>query len=398
MAETEFERMIARAAMIIGAAALGGLAACDDFRNAPAAPPAPRPAAATTAPTRAAPAITAAAGDTTFAVITPPPPADPAGPPPTIAASLAPQGQAIETADVTPTRRRARAAAGAAQPLLVRAEVLLGRAHFSPGVIDGRDGTNLKRAVAAYRQAHDLPAGGVDGTLLQSLTAEDTAPVTQDYVVTAQDEKGPFLQTVPTSMPALARLDRVGYATPLEALAEKFHMSEALMKTLNPDADFAAVGTRLVVVQADGPPLAPVAKVEVDKTANQVRALDVAGRPIAVFPATVGSSERPAPSGDWAVKAVTSNPNYIYDPSRLTFGDRRHGKLTIAPGPNNPVGAVWIALTAETYGIHGSPDPNVIGKTASHGCVRLTNWDAVLLGKALARGTPVSFVGGTTKL
>ena len=112
-----------------------------------------------------------------------------------------------------------------------------------------------------------------------------------------------------------------------------------------------------------------------------------------MFPATVGSTERPAPSGKALVVAVAPNPSYTYDPSRLTFGPKHTGKLTIAPGPNNPVGATWIALNIQTYGIHGTPDPQLVGKTASHGCVRLTNWDAVALGKAVKKGTPVEFVG-----
>jgi lipoprotein-anchoring transpeptidase ErfK/SrfK len=124
---------------------------------------------------------------------------------------------------------------------------------------------------------------------------------------------------------------------------------------------------------------------------------DNAGTLVAIFPATVGSTERPAPSGRWAVKSVTFNPDYVYDPKVLTFGPKRKGKFKIAPGPNNPVGLVWIELTKPTYGIHGAPDPELVGKTASHGCVRLTNWDAIALGRAVKPGTPVIFVGATVK-
>ncbi|MEP6968702.1 MAG: L,D-transpeptidase, partial [Pseudomonadota bacterium] len=139
--------------------------------------------------------------------------------------------------------------------------------------------------------------------------------------------------------------------------------------------------------------LPQVARLEVDKSAAQLRAYDEAGKLVALFPATVGSTERPAPSGQWAVRAVAPDPTYTYDPKRLTFGDASKGKLTIPAGPNNPVGSTWIDLTAETYGIHGSPDPAKIGKTASHGCVRLTNWDAAALGRAVKKGTQVLFVG-----
>jgi lipoprotein-anchoring transpeptidase ErfK/SrfK len=114
---------------------------------------------------------------------------------------------------------------------------------------------------------------------------------------------------------------------------------------------------------------------------------------LAVYPATVGSTERPAPDGEWAVRTVAPNPTYTYDPSRLTFGKTEQGKLTIKPGPNNPVGSTWIDLTKDTYGIHGTPDPRQVGKTASHGCVRLTNWDARQLGAAVKKGAVVAFVG-----
>ena len=172
-------------------------------------------------------------------------------------------------------------------------------------------------------------------------------------------------------------------------------MDPALLKSLNPDADFSAAGTKIVVA-ALGPDKLPgtVTRIEVDKTRRQVRAFggDVL---LAVYPATVGSVERPAPDGEWAVRTVAANPTYTYDPSRLTFGKASNGKLTIPPGPNNPVGSTWIDLTMETYGIHGTPDPRLVGKTASHGCVRLTNWDVRQLSQAVKKGTVVDFVGET---
>ncbi len=384
--------MLRTAGWIGAAMMLAALAGCDDFQNAPPRQPAP---AAAPAPGAAAPPSGTATQTPAPTVITPPPPdavIAAAAAMPSAPASSTAAGQAIEAA-APGVGGRAHARAGVAQPLLVRVQVLLGRAHFSPGAIDGREGSNLKRAVDAWRAAHGLPDGGIDAALLNALTAQDGAPVTRDYEITADDVKGPFLGVVPTDLRALAKLDRVGYATPREALAEKFHMSETLLAALNPGADFGAAGTRLVVVQADAPPLPPVARLEVDKSAEQVRALDAAGKLLAAFPATVGSTERPAPAGEWAVKSVTRNPDYLYDPSRLTWGPRQAGKLTIPPGPNNPVGAVWIALTAETYGIHGAPDPTQVGKTASHGCVRLTNWDAVALSQAISKGAPVDFVG-----
>jgi lipoprotein-anchoring transpeptidase ErfK/SrfK len=171
-------------------------------------------------------------------------------------------------------------------------------------------------------------------------------------------------------------------------------MDERLLAALNPNADFASAGTRIIVVQPASAGLpAGIARLEVDKSANQVRAYGEGDRLIAAFPATVGSAERPAPTGDVTVRAVAPNPTYTYDPSRLTFGHRAGGRLTIPAGPNNPVGSTWIDLSRDTYGIHGTPDPADVGKTASHGCVRLTNWDAAALGHAVRPGMRVTFVG-----
>ena len=148
------------------------------------------------------------------------------------------------------------------------------------------------------------------------------------------------------------------------------------------------------LVAALGPDKLPagVTRIEVDKSKRQVRAYG--GEVLlAVYPATVGSTDRPAPEGEWAVRTTAPNPTYTYDPSRLTFGKASNGKLTIKAGPNNPVGGTWIDLTKDTFGIHGTPDPRQVGKTASHGCVRLTNWDAAELGSAIRKGTVVVFSG-----
>ncbi|HEX3431773.1 MAG TPA: L,D-transpeptidase [Rhizomicrobium sp.] len=320
-----------------------------------------------------------------------PPHASASSPP---VASKQPEGRAIEAvkfADALPPDAQRR--------LLIKVEVLLDRAHFSPGVIDGTPGENLHNALAAYAAAHGLATEGtLTAQIFNALAGADKTPMTQDYTITADDEKGPFIGSVPEDFVKLARLKYCGYRSPEQELAEKFHMSEALLRALNRDADFHRAGTSILVLRpGNGNLPTDIARLEVDKSANQLRVYDNAGTLVAVFPATVGSAERPAPSGRWAVKDVTFNPSYIYNPKELTFGPKHKGLLKIAPGPNNPTGLVWIELTKPTYGIHGAPDPELIGKTASHGCVRLTNWDAVVLGRAVKPGTPVIFVGQTTK-
>ncbi|HTK80172.1 MAG TPA: L,D-transpeptidase [Rhizomicrobium sp.] len=282
------------------------------------------------------------------------------------------------------------------RPLLVKIQVLLGRAHFSPGEIDGRYGKNLRAAVVAYKQANGLPnPDEIDTALADSLTRNGRAPVLQNYTITQEDETGPFIGSVPHDFRKLAALNAPAYGNPQEELAEKFHMSPELLRELNPQADFSAAGTTLIVAQPATSPLPSVARIEVDKSTNQVRAYGEDGNLAAMFPATVGSTELPAPSGTAEVVYVSHNPAYHYDPSKLHFGPKHAGRLTIKPGPNNPVGTTWIALNRSGYGIHGSPDPDLVGKTASHGCVRLTNWDAEVLGRAVRKGIPVDFVGKT---
>jgi lipoprotein-anchoring transpeptidase ErfK/SrfK len=173
-------------------------------------------------------------------------------------------------------------------------------------------------------------------------------------------------------------------------------MSPKLLAALNPGADYAAGRTVTVTVPRPPPTGGEVTRIEVDRAARVVRAFDAAGKLAAVYPASVGSADMPAPSGTWAVRAVAPAPVYYYDPSRLNFGQAEApGKLKVAAGPNNPVGSTWIDLTKDTYGIHGTPDPETIGKQQSHGCVRLTNWDAAELGKAVKKGAVVAFVGAT---
>jgi len=278
-------------------------------------------------------------------------------------------------------------------PAMVRAQILLDRTRFSPGIIDGLGGENTRQAIAAFEEANDLSVDGqLDAEVFRRLASADGGPALIDYTVTAADVAGPFIGTVPEDIEAMARLERVGYANAREALAEKFHMSEGLLEALNPGVDFGRAG-QTIVVASTGPNELPgeVARIVVSKAENSVRAFDADGELLAFYPATIGSGEMPSPSGSHTVKLLAPRPNYTYDPSRVSYG-QGGSKVVVPPGPNNPVGSMWIGLSRDTYGIHGTADPAKIGKTASSGCVRLTNWDVEQLASGVKPGVVVEFV------
>jgi lipoprotein-anchoring transpeptidase ErfK/SrfK len=194
----------------------------------------------------------------------------------------------------------------------------------------------------------------------------------------------------------VARLDRLGYRSAGQLLAEKFHTSEEMIKLVNRGKRLDSAGIVIIVPNvADGRPDGQVFRIEVDKPAKVARAIGRNDELIAFYPASIGSREKPAQSGTYRVRQVVENPSYHYDPKFHFKGVRSKRKLTIAPGPNNPIGLVWIDLTKASYGIHGTSRPEEIGKTQSHGCIRLTNWDALDLAKRVRRGTPVAFLDET---
>lgn len=293
-------------------------------------------------------------------------------------------------------------------PATLRAQIVLDRQRFSPGSIDGRPGDNFGKALDAFAASHGVGAvGHLTPELFAALVAADDKPVLTSYTVTEADLKGPFLKEVPKTFEARAELDHLGYTSAREELGERFHVSPKLLDVLNPGASFDKAGETLTVaavrpepeasaisnrnaVPADGGK-APVVRIVVDKSAHSLSAYDGENRLIAFYPASIGSEEKPAPSGDFKVRAIARNPTYTYDPEYAFKGVRTKKKITLPAGPNNPVGVVWLDLTADSYGIHGAPEPERIGKTYSHGCVRLTNWDVKDLATLAGRGTRVEF-------
>lgn len=279
---------------------------------------------------------------------------------------------------------------GERSPTTLAVQVLLDRASHSPGEIDGMMGGNTRRAIEAYQRANGLTVTGtIDESLLGELS-QGNRELLKPYTITEEDVSGPF-RAVPSGFAEKAEAGKPVYESAAEALAEKFHMAPAFLRALNPGADLAKAGTRILIVNAGPDELGTkVSRIEVDKSANELRAFSADGKLVATYPTTVGSSVHPSPNMSLEVLAIASDPTYHFDPEGRSWGPDH--EFTIAAGPNNPVGTVWIDLSSDGFGIHGTPDPALIGKTSSHGCVRLTNWDATELSKAVSKGTTVEFV------
>ena len=356
------------------------------------------------------------------------------------ASRTSPKSKILDIAKINDASTREPVGAHSQGNEVVRAAILLDRLKFSPGEIGAAYTVNLSKAAMAFQSAAGLTAtGNVDADTWTALNdkqvtngeaqpgaqrgaqpgdaeraqgepagkqpnsqAHQAAPAPANaaiitYIITPEDVAGPFTKIPPASgrdsvtahMLREAKLMHLNYASPLELLAEKFHSSPRLLVELNPRKTFKKAGEQIRVPNVLTPEPAAAASVMVDGANRSVTALDAQGKILAFYPATVGSEHDPLPVGDWKIQEISWYPKFKYNPNLFWDAENKTPRATIQPGPRNPVGVVWIGLSKPHYGIHGTPAPSKIGLTESHGCIRLTNWDAAELGKMVHVGAAV---------
>lgn len=277
---------------------------------------------------------------------------------------------------------------------IAKAQTLLARRGISPGEIDGIDGENYRKAVAQFRRRENLGQGdAMDNATWRALGGDVTQDIVAEYILTKADARHVFTKRIPHDYARQARLRRLGYRTAPEMYAERFKMGPSLLRALNPRARYRKAGETIIVLSTTRVrPPAEVQMIEADKRIGMVSAYGPAGEMVASYPATIGSGDTPSPEGEYQIERIVKNPTYHYDPEKNFQQGNNTRKLVLQRGPNNPVGTVWIALSKPTFGIHGTPEPSRVSKTSSHGCVRLTNWDAEELAGMVKPGITVRFL------
>ena len=298
---------------------------------------------------------------------------------------------------------------------VMHVQVILDRLGFGPGVIDGKGGQSLEAALRGFQESRGLPeTGKADVPTLRALHAYRHIRPTVTLALNEQVLAGPFINPIPKDYAEQAKLPAMAYRAPIEKLAEMFHTTPATLVALNPPGTKLAVGSKVVfpnalpTSRAYDPKLPEAfraslnslnvdarqpqgAKIVVDKSDGVLRVLDKGGKLIAQFSATMGSSSDPLPLGTWKVLGPAYNPEWKMNPAILKKVDDSKPVAIVPPGPNNPVGVVWIDLSKPHYGIHGTSEPQQIGRAESNGCIRLTNWDAARLALMVKAGTPAIF-------
>lgn len=321
-------------------------------------------------------------------------------------ASTAPQANALDFVDAKVTD------SSISETPALRAKVILDHLGFSPGVIDGTEGPSYSAALRGFQVANELPdTGKLDSATLAKLDQWKSVPVTRVVIIPEAFAAGPFVPDFPKDAADQAKLSALGYRNIMEALAERFHTTPEFIVALNSadtpvgagepirvpnipniarlplDRDERGWGDTLqhLGIAPDQP---KAEKVVVDKSEGVLKVYDANEKLIAQFPATMGSSKDPLPIGEWKIQGVSRNPDFHYNPKLFWDVSDSKGSQLLKPGPNSPVGVVWLDLNKPHYGIHGTSEPATIGHAESHGCIRLTNWDAARLAQMVKPGTP----------
>src|SRR5690554_263214 len=278
-------------------------------------------------------------------------------------------------------------------PVYARAHVMLNNAHASPGAIDGTSGKNTLKAIASFQQMNGIkPTGVLTQETWDALIArQGSKPAFVEYTITEDDLKGPYVKSIPGDYALQAKMKSLHYTSVTEMLGEKFHMDENFLKKLNPNANFNKAGQKLIVANVRNDLPEDIHLIVAHKGAKQLYLFNSRNQMIASFPASIGNTNTPSPTGTYKVTGVAPNPWYSYSPSNFIQG-KNMKPLSLPPGPNGPVGNIWIGLSKKSFGIHGTPNPSMISKSYSHGCIRLTNWDANDLGRKVRSGVTVKFL------
>ncbi len=283
---------------------------------------------------------------------------------------------------------------GAGQfPVYARAHVMLNNAHASPGAIDGTSGKNTLKAISSFQQMNGIKPSGIltQETWDKLVALHGSKPAFIEYTITAEDLKVPLAKSIPHDYALQAKMPGLYYTSMSEMLGEKFHMDEGFLKMLNPGANFSKVGQKIIVTNIRNELSEDIHLIVAHKGARQLYLFNSKNQMVGSFPATIGGTDTPSPTGTYKVTGVAKNPHYSYSPSNFVQG-KNLKPLSLPPGPNGPVGNIWISLSKRSFGIHGTPNPSMISKSFSHGCIRLTNWDANDLGRKVKNGTTVRFL------